>query len=134
MTKIVSWGSRLSLICAAAVALSGCAHSASSPTEPFPPLSSATAPIADRTALDEKLVAGVELAYRTMRIGLEAAVDTGLLKGGNALVAAQMDLRAVAAVEAVHAAYDAGNAETYLDAVTRAYDAIDAARDVIKGD
>lgn len=132
MTKklLLGLGARCLLlvtVCVACLALAGCAHSA------IPPAST-PATIADRTVLDEKAMAGVELAYRSMRIALETAVDAGLLKGGAALVAAQMDLRAETAVEAVHSAYQAGNAQSYDQAIAQAFDAIEAARDVIKGD
>lgn len=119
-------------------AVAGCAHSQT--VAPIaPPLASSTpatsgpAAIADRTLLDEKAMAGVELAYRSMRVALEAAVDTGLIRGDRARLAAQMERRAFSAVEALHAAYDAGNAETYLQSVNHAFDAIEAVRDVIKG-
>lgn len=81
---------------------------------------------ADRTLLDEKALAGVELAYRTARIAMETATDAGLITGGRAADVAILDQRAWSAVQAARAAYAAGNATSYREAIDRALVAVDA--------
>jgi hypothetical protein len=83
--------------------------------------------VAETTVLDEQGALGVELAYKAFRTALEVAVDAGVLKGANATKAAALDNRAYAAVGAARAAYRAGNAASYSQAVTEARNAITAA-------
>ena len=90
--------------------------------------------VADTTVLDERAALAVELAYKAETLALETAVDAGLLTGENAAKAAALDARAYAAVKAVRAAYDAGNAESYPEAILGAHAAISEALAAIKGE
>lgn len=83
--------------------------------------------VASQTVLDEQGALGVELAYKAFRTALELAVDAGALKGARATQAAALDQRAYAAVGAARAAYRAGNATSYTQAVSEARGAITAA-------
>ena len=89
--------------------------------------------VARRTVLDEQAALGVELAYKAFRTALEVAVDAGVLRGERAAQVAALDNRAYAAVQAVRAAYRAGNAASYTQAVSDARAAINAALAAVKG-
>ncbi len=104
------------------LALTACAGLGSLPNIPTSP-----GAVADTTVLDEQGALGVELAYKAFRTALEVATDAGVLKGANATKAAALDNRAYAAVGAARAAYRAGNATSYAQAVTDARAAINAA-------
>lgn len=107
------------------LALAGCATLPSVPTSP--------GAVAETTVLDEQGALGVELAYKAFRTALEVAVDAGVLRGANATKAATLDNRAYAAVQAARAAYRAGNASSYTQAVSDARAAIAAALAAVKG-
>lgn len=90
-------------------------------------------PVAEATALDEKVAVSVELAYRAARVAMETGVDAGLIKGARATQVAGLDNRAYAAVLAVRAAYKAGNAASYATAAVEAQTAVSAMLGAIKG-
>lgn len=93
------------------------------------------ASVSNSTKLDEQAAIGVNLAYKSFRLAVETAVEAKLIVPGSplALKVADLDNRAFAAVQAVDAAYKAGNSTDYTVAVARAYVAIDAAVAAIKG-
>lgn len=109
-----------------AVNLAGCGLSG---------LASAPAPaaIADRTVLDEQGALAVELAYKAARLGVETAVDAGLIKGDAALRVALLDERAFQAVAAARRIYQTGNAPGYGAALTTARAAIAELLALIQG-
>lgn len=133
-------GTLANMAVAAAVAvalfmLTACAHdqAAPHPASPAPIATSGPAVIADRTVIDEKAMIGLELTHKALRLGLKKLTDAGKIKGGQALLAAQLNQRAFYAIEALHDAYAAGNARSYWEAVDRAKEAIATARDVVEG-
>lgn len=109
---------------AAPVTLTGCASFLASP-----------ASVANQTKLDEQAAIGVNLAYKSFRLAVETAVEANIVVPGSplALKIADLDNRAFSAVQAVDAAYKAGNSNDYATAVARAYVAIDAAVAALKG-
>lgn len=117
----------LAVALACAPALAGCS------TTGLPSVPTAPAQVADRTVLDEQVGAGVELAYQAFRTALEVATDAGLIRGARATQVAALDNRAYTAVQAVRAAYRAGNANGYAAAATDARAAIAAALAAVKG-
>lgn len=117
----------LAVALACAPALAGCS------TMGLPDVPTAPAQVADSTVLDEQVGSGVELAYRGFRTALEVATDAGLIRGARATQVAALDNRAYAAVQAVRAAYRAGNATAYTRAAMEARAAIAAALTAIKG-
>src|SRR3546814_12135615 len=76
--------------------------------------------VTQATALDEKIAVSVELAYRAARLAMETGVDAGLIKGARAAQVAALDNQAYSAVQAVRAAYKAGNAASYPTAALQA--------------
>lgn len=75
------------------------------------------AAMAGATVIDEKALAGAELAYKAMRTAGVIAVDAGALKGDDAARIADLDNRAYAALIAARTAYQAGNARDYASAI-----------------
>jgi hypothetical protein len=100
------------------------------PLNSLPP---APAALADKTLLDEQSALSVELAYQAEALTLRTALRSGLLTGDAATRAAALDNRAYAAVTAVRAAYDAGNASGYAEALLNARQAIAATLTLLKG-
>jgi len=76
--------------------------------------------IANRTVADEKGALGVELAYQGANLAALTANRAGLVNAGLALRIADADRKALAAVHAVRAAYDTGNAASYRQADAKA--------------
>jgi len=111
------------IIIAAALALAGCSFS--------PPSTPST--VAQATVLDEKIAIGAELAYKAARLAAETGVDAGLIKGAKADRVADADNRALTAVQAVRAAYRAGNAASYSATAKEAQNAVSAMLAAIKG-
>lgn len=109
------------LILAAALACSACVGTLPGPNT-----------VADRTTLDERLALGAELAYKAARLAVEVATDAGAIRGNRATLVAAADERAYAALGAVRAAYEAGNASSYATAITRAQEAVDALLSAIR--
>jgi hypothetical protein len=103
------------LVAGLALALSACA------TLPAPP---APVTVADRTRLDEQTALSVELAYQAAATAVLTASRAGLVPASARPALAAADRRAFAAVRAVRAAYDAGNATGYAGAVEAARAAI----------
>lgn len=89
--------------------------------------------VADKTTLDETGARGVELAYKAFRSAMEIAVDYGVITGAAATRVADLDQRAYALTRAARAAYLAGNARSYQDAVDAALEGIAAATAAVKG-
>lgn len=100
-----------------ALTLASCGH-ASIPTP---------ATVADATTLDEKAAIGVELGYQA---AAQLALATGAARSERVKSA---DRRAYAAVKAVRAAYNAGNASSYPTAAIAAHEAVAALLTAIKG-
>lgn len=100
----------------------------------LPSLPPAPAALADKTALDEQAALSVELAYHASALTLRTAFRAGLLKGDAAARAAAADNTAYAAVKAVRAAYDAGNATSYAASLIKARDAVTFTLTLLKGD
>lgn len=113
---------KLLLVAALPLALAGCGLSSIAGNVPTSP-----GAVASQTVLDEQGALGVELAYKAFRTALEVATDAKLLRGAAATKAAALDNRAYAAVQAARAAYRAGNATTYAQAVIDARAAISTA-------
>lgn len=112
----------------AALCLSACAGGGGLGGIPAAPVE-----IADQTQLDETGARGVELAYKAFRTALELAVDYGVLKGPDAARAAKLDNDAYSLVNAARAAYSAGNARSYKEAVDAALAAVGSATNALKG-
>ena len=105
---------RLIFGAALAATLSGCGA--------LPLLTGLSAPpppvtVADRTMLDEQALTALELAYKGGRMAAEAGVDLGLIRGEVALKVARIDEQAFTALGAARAAYRAGNAASYSNAL-----------------
>lgn len=75
---------------------------------------------ANRTQLDETLLNAVEFGYKAARIAVEIMVDARQCTGTCATRFRTLNRQAFAAVQAAEAAYDAGNAPGYLEALGRA--------------
>lgn len=84
----------------------------------------APASVADQTKVDEQAALSVELAYQSAVLAVRTANRAGLLSPADRARAAELDTRAYAAVQAVRAAYEAGNAASYRSAVESARSAI----------
>jgi len=76
--------------------------------------------IADATVLDEKLALGAEATYAAARTAMEFQVDRGQITGAAATRASALNRKAYAATLAVRSAYDAGNADGYVEAAATA--------------
>lgn len=112
----------------AALSLSACAANGGISGIPAAPVE-----LADQTKLDETGARAVELAYKALRTALELAVDYGALKGAAATKASKLDNDAYSLVLAARAAYRAGNARNYQEAVDAALAAVAAAITAVKG-
>ncbi len=102
-----------------------------------PPASIPAAPIdlADKTTLDEATVIAFDQSVTVAANLAELAIRTGAVKGDAALNrVADASRRARAAVIALHAAYDAGNATSYAAAIRSAREAINAVQAAAMGD
>jgi len=89
--------------------------------------------VADKTVLDEKLMIGMESAYKGARSAAEVATDAGFLKGANAAKVADLDNKAYAALGTMRTAYKAANATSYVDAGTQALSAINQIVTIVAG-
>jgi hypothetical protein len=88
---------------------------------------------ADATIIDEQAMLSVELAYQASATALLVSLKSGLITGDRAAKAASLDQIAYATVLAVRAAYDAGNATSYTEAIPKAYAAIAQTLKIVKG-
>lgn len=113
---------RLYLALAAPLALSGCATVGNLPEAPVE--------VADSTVLDEQSMLAIEVAYKAAGLAIEAAVDAGIIRGEAATRVASLDRGAYEAVLAVRAAYRAGNATSYANALTEARSAVSGLLDL----
>lgn len=105
------------LVASLALALSACATLPTSlPTNP--------AAVADTTKLDEQAALSVELAYQAAAQAVLVANRAGVIPASAKPAVAAADRGAYAAVQAVRAAYDIGNADDYATAVRTARAAI----------
>lgn len=102
------------LLIAAALALTGCATTGTVNT-PVGAVSLATA--------DEKAMIALEGSYHAVLVAVNAAVDSGLLRGEKAQRASVLLSQANGAVRTARAAYDAGNA---VQSAARAAEAVSA--------
>ena len=81
--------------------------------------------IADRTKIDEQAGITVTLAYTAAARAATLAIRTGMVKDRATIARiGELDTRAFRAVDAVRAAYNAGNSSAYVDALTQANAAI----------
>lgn len=120
------------LLAAIALSLSACVTAgpvgSTTPTSVLAPVT-----YADRTAVDEQVGVGIELGYKAFRTALELGVDTGVIKGANAVRAKAADATAYRAVQVFRQAYDTANASDLLLAARSANIAIAQALATIKG-
>ena len=72
---------------------------------------------AEQTKLDEQAAITVNLGYKMWRIAVETGVNSGQIKGALAGRLAELDRKLYGFVQAVDAAYAAGNAEAYAAAI-----------------
>lgn len=121
MNRILNLG----LVLAASVSLGACV--ASGAALPPPPIA-----IAETTTMDEKTSLAIEVLYRGLGGLLEAAVDGGRLKGEAAERADRIDGKIAFYVGMARAAYDAGNAQGYAEALRRARPLADELRRILK--
>lgn len=91
------------------------------------------AAIADLTTADEKTALAIEIAYKAVGSLYEAALDSRRLSVAAVARADALDAQAHDLVRAARAAYDAGNAASYGDAVERAGPLIERLRRVVTG-
>jgi hypothetical protein len=117
---------RLILAIAVALALSAC-------TATVPVGVPAPVELASRTAADEQVSVGVENGYKAFRLAIELGVDTDVIKGARATLAADADQRAYAAILALRAAYRTANATDFLTAARSANSAVEQAIANAKG-
>lgn len=89
-----------------------------------PTLPASPAVVADRTVLDEQAGLAIELAYEAAGTAVLTANRAGLIPATLKPRIAAADRKAFAAVQAVRAAYDAGNATSYATALTIARGAV----------
>jgi hypothetical protein len=99
----------LLVLCLFAVPLAACAELASVPTSP--------SSVTNTTKLDEQAALTAQLAYKSWRIAVETGVNAGLIKGQLATHVAQLDNQLYSALQAVDAAYSAGNAASFATAI-----------------
>ena len=71
--------------------------------------------VADTTTSDEKAALAVEISYKAVGVLIEAAVDSGQVKGELAGRVDRLDAQAAALVAKARTAYDAGNSDSYSD-------------------
>jgi len=118
---------KLSIV-AAALALSACKATA-------PSIGVIPTPVetVDRTAADEQVAVGIEQGYKAFRLALELGVDTGVIKGPRATLAAAADRRAYAAVLTARQAYKTANAAAFITAARSANATLAAAIATVKG-
>ncbi|MGB7407138.1 MAG: hypothetical protein WA908_01415 [Pontixanthobacter sp.] len=103
-----------------ALLLSGCGLTGGIPDIPASP-----GEVADRTKLDEQAALTLTLAYTGAAKAAKLAIETGIVNNPNTIRAiGAADRRAYRAVVAVEAAYDAGNATSYANAIEEARRAI----------
>lgn len=121
---------RFQLFAAFALSISAMTTGCAGMLEP----SSSPRAVADETIVDEQSALAVELAYQAARTAAELAVDAGLVKGEQALELAEADRLAYEAVRGVRAAYEAGQANSYLEAVPRAREAVARVINIIRGE
>jgi hypothetical protein len=81
------------------------------------PALSSPATVAESTKLDEQGAITVNLAYKMWRIAVETGVTSGQIKGPLAGKLAKLDNLLYGMVQAVDAAYAAGNSTAYLTAI-----------------
>jgi len=98
----------ISLACACMLPLSACV------TDKVP----STAPVtyANKTAADEQLAVGAELAYKSWRLAVETGVQSGLIKGQVAGKVAALDKQLYSALSVVESAYETGNSASIVAA------------------
>lgn len=107
------------LLVAAALALSGCATVPSVPSAPVD--------LTSQTTLDEKGAIAAETAYTAAAKAASLAIRAGVIHDPATIKRiGELDRQAYAAVQATRAAYDAGNASSYVSAFTRSNAAVRA--------
>jgi len=107
-----------------ALPLSACA------TAPVPASPSA---ISNLTKVDEQAAVTAQLAYKSWRLAVETGVNAGLIKGQLAGHVAQLDNQLYSALQAVDAAYKAGNADNFATAVASFNTALNVGYSAIHG-
>lgn len=91
-------------------------------------VASGPAPLAQRTAADERALLAAELAYKAARLAVETAADAGLVTPARAPAVADADMRAYGALLALREAYKGANANDWLAALDKALKAVDGLR------
>jgi hypothetical protein len=106
------------ILIAAALLLPGCAMTAGSLAGPALDASVPVKPVdvADKTTLDERLATGATIGYTAASRMGTALASAGLIDKARFKA---LDNQGYAAVLAVKAAYDAGNAGSYVAAIDR---------------
>lgn len=102
------------LVCA--LALAGCAGFPASAPVSLP----APATAADKTALDEKVLLGLEASYKAARLTADAALDAGLVSPALARALRDANRKANAVLVRARAAYDTANAQSFAAALFEA--------------
>lgn len=110
---------RMILIALAAILLPACTMTA--PQTLPPPVQ-----VADMTIADEKAGLAIELAYQAAATAALTADRAGIVPDTMRPRIAAANRRAIAAVGAVRAAYDASNAASYAEALPKAREAVAA--------
>jgi hypothetical protein len=111
-----------------AASLSACGPALNSGIVPGPNV------VSDRTKVDEQAGITVTLAYVAASKLAGLAIETGLVKDKVTIQRiGLLDRQAFDAVSAVRAAYDAGNAASYADALVKANVALKAFSDLVPG-
>jgi len=88
---------------------------------------------ADQTKLDEQAGLAITSAYRAAVAAARLANQIRPFSVATKAKAADLDAKAFAAVAAVRTAYEAGNATSYAEAVTKARGLIDQITDLAGG-
>lgn len=100
------------------------------------PITSVPTPaeVADRTKIDEQAALTVTLAYTAAARAAALAIETSVVTDRATIAKiGALDLKAKAAVDAVEAAYRAGNASSYAAALLAANDAVSQLLASVKG-
>ena len=124
---------RRSLIAFAALALAACSTVPSGST--IGDLVTTTAPstYANRTAADEQAAVAVENGYKAFRLAVELGVDSGIIKGERAVMAAKADQCAYTALLVFREAYRSANSTDLLTAGRSVNIAIEQAIAAVRG-
>lgn len=89
-----------------AFAVTGCSNAPSSPSE-----------VTDQTTLDERVLLMAEASYTAFAESATTLVTAGTITGDDLDKLQELDIKAKLALDAARAAYDAGQADSFAEAL-----------------